>query len=109
MANMRNINETKTVITGVTEKLKKSILREESYKRELENDKATLIYIEKMIENGDTLPLGSAYSSLSEWAEEIKKQIKATEASIKRIGVEKDEIVAFEYFLENAQDETLTA
>lgn len=102
---MANIKETKVVITGVLEKLKKSIQREDSYRKELENDKATLAHIEEMIDNGDSLAPESAYSSLSDWAEAVKKQIKTTETSINRIGVEKEEIFAFEYFLENAQED----
>lgn len=102
---MANMKETKATITGVLEKLKKSIDREDSYKKELENDKATLAYIQDLMDSGESLPPENPYGSFADWSEAIQKQIKTTETSIKRIGVEKDEIFAFEYFLKNAPED----
>ena len=88
----KTTKETKAVITEVVEKLKKSIERENSYLKEVEDDEAALTH-------------DSAYSSFTEWIETIQKEIKTGEASIKRIDTEKSEIVAFEYYLANAPED----
>lgn len=102
---MADMKATKEVIKGVVEKLKKSIEREDSYLKELEDDKAVLTHIEELMEKGESLPMDSPYGSYAEWKEGIEKEIKAGETSIKRIDTEKAEITAFEYFLSNAPDE----
>lgn len=101
---MADIKATKEVITGQLEKLKTSIKREKSYLQELEDDKAVLTHIEELMEKGESLGVDSPYASYNEWKESIEKEIKAGEASIKRIDVEKSEIIAFEYFLANAEE-----
>lgn len=98
------IREAKEIITEVVEKQKKSVEREKNYKKELENDKALLAHIEELIGNGDTIPAESAYESYTAWKEAVEKQIKAGQSSLDRIDTEKAEIIAFEYFLANAQD-----
>ena len=102
---MADMKATKEVIKGVVEKLKKSIEREDSYLKELEDDKAVLTHIEELMEKGESLPMDNPYGSYEEWKEGIEKEIKAGETSIKRIDTEKAEITAFEYFLSNAPDE----
>lgn len=101
------VQETKDIITEVVAKLKKSIEREVSYKKELDDDKAVLTYVQKLVDSGESLPPDSAYESFTEWTESIKKEIKAGETSIKRIDVEKAEIVALEYYIANAQEEVI--
>ena len=101
----KTTKETKAVITEVVAKLKKSIERENSYMKELDDDKAALTYVQGLQEKGESLPPESAYSSFTEWVETIEKEIKAGEASIKRIDVEKAEIIALEYYLANAPEE----
>ena len=101
----KTTKETKAVITEVVAKLKKSVERENSYLKELDDDKAALTHVQGLQEKGESLPPDSAYSSFSEWIENIEKEIKAGEASVKRIGVEKDEITALEYYLANAPEE----
>ena len=101
----KTTKETKAVITEVVEKLKKSIERENSYLKEVEDDKAALTHVQRLQEKGESLPPDSAYSSFTEWIEAIQKEIKTGEASIKRIDTEKSEIVAFEYYLANAPEE----
>lgn len=103
----QTVTETKAVITEVVAKLKKSIEREKSYLQELDDDKAALTHVQGLQEKGESLPPNSAYSSFSEWIENIEKEIKAGEASVKRIDTEKSEIIAFEYYLQNAQDEAI--
>ena len=102
------IKEAKETVTGVLEKLKKSIERETTYLKELEDDKALLVYVQEMMDSGESLPAGSPYASFTEWTEQIKKEIKSGESSISRIDVEKAEIIAFEYFITNAQDDDAT-
>ena len=101
----KTTKEKKAVITEVVEKLKKSIERENSYLKEVEDDKAALTHVQGLQEKGESLPPDSAYSSFTEWIETIQKEIKTGEASIKRIDTEKSEIVAFEYYLANAPEE----
>ena len=57
------------------------------------------------MESGESIPENNPYESYTEWKEAIEKEIKAGEASLKRIDTEKAEIIAFEYFLANAPDE----
>lgn len=100
----KTVQETKAVITEVVEKLKKSIEREKSYLKELDDDKAALTHVEELQEKGESLPPDCAYESFTEWIDTIKKEIKNGEASIKRIDTEKSEITAFEYYLANAPE-----
>ena len=99
---MADMKAAKEVVTGQLEKLKKSIERENSYLKEMEDDKAALTYVEQLMESGESIPENNPYT---EWKEAIEKEIKAGEASLKRIDTEKAEIIAFEYFLANAPDE----
>ena len=103
----KTTKETKAVITEVVAKLKKSIERESSYLKELDDDKAALTHVQGLQEKGESLPPESAYSSFAEWVETIEKEIKAGEASVKRIDFEKDEITALEYYLANAPEEEI--
>lgn len=102
---MADMKAAKEVVTGQLEKLKKSIERENSYLKEMEDDKAALTYVEQLMESGESIPENNPYESYTEWKEAIEKEIKAGEASLKRIDTEKAEIIAFEYFLANAPDE----
>lgn len=97
----KELTNTKEVITEVLGKLKKSIERENTYLKELEDDKATLTYIEKLVEDSTPFPEGNPYNSFTEWSDSIKKEIKAGESSLKRIETEKAEIIAFEFYLAN--------
>lgn len=97
----KELTNTKEVITEVLGKLKKSIEREDTYLKELEDDKATLTYIEKLVEDSTPFPEDNPYNSFTEWSDSIKKEIKAGESSLKRIETEKAEIVAFEFYLAN--------
>lgn len=72
----------KIAIEGVIAKTEKSIEREVAYLKELADDKA-------------------AYSHI----EQIEKEIKISQNSLDRIEVEKAELMAFNYFMQNAPDE----
>ena len=95
--------EVKVVITEVVGKLKLSVGRETNYFKELDDDSLLLKTIGEMQLNGEPLPDNCAYGTYEEWIEQINKEVKSSEGSISRIGREKAEIIAFEYFLVNAE------
>ena len=95
----------KVAIEGVIAKTEKSIEREVAYLKELADDKAAYSHIEQMQNDGESLPSNSPYGSFSEWKEQIEKEIKISQNSLDRIEVEKAELMAFNYFMQNAPDE----
>ena len=97
-----SVAEAKPIVQESLDKLKASIKREVTYSKEIADDKMLLKTIEKMKTDGEELPVGCPYASFDEWIEQINKEIKAGENSVARIGKEKAEIVAFEYFITNA-------
>ena len=98
-----SVTEAKPIVQESLDKLKASIKREVTYSKEIADDQMLLKTIEKMKTDGEELPVGCPYASFDEWIEQINKEIKAGENSVARIGKEKAEIVAFEYFIENAK------
>lgn len=98
-----SVTEAKPIVQESLDKLKASIKREVTYSKEIADDKMLLKTIEKMKTDGEELPAGCPYASFDEWIEQINKEIKAGENSVARIGKEKAEIVAFEYFIANAK------
>lgn len=94
----------KVALEGVIVKTEKSIEREVSYLKELADDKATLSHIEQMQADGEPLPANNPYGSFSEWKEQVEKEIKTGQNSLDRIEVEKAELMAFKYFVENAPE-----
>lgn len=94
----------KIALEGVITKTQKSIERESNYLKELADDKATLSHIEELQADGEPLPAGNPYGSYSEWKDQIEKEIKAEENSLDRIELEKAQLMAFNYFVENAPE-----
>lgn len=94
----------KVALEGVIVKTEKSIEREVSYLKELADDKATLSHIEQMQADGEPLPANNPYGSFSEWKEQVEKEIKTGQSSLDRIEIEKAELMAFKYFVENAPE-----
>lgn len=94
--------EAKPIIQELLLKLKKSVEREATYDKELADDKLTLETLEKRKTEGTALPEGCPYGSYDEWIKQISKEIKSSEASLGRVGIDKAEIVALEYFVANA-------
>lgn len=94
----------KIALEGVIVKTEKSIEREVSYLKELADDKATLSHIEQMQADGEPLPSNNPYGSFSGWKEQVEKEIKTGQNSLDRIEVEKAELMAFKYFVENAPE-----
>ena len=94
--------EAKPIVEESLAKLKESVKREGTYNKEIADDKLTLKTLEKMKTDGEELPLDCPYESFDEWITQINREIKSGENSLARIGKEKAEIVAFEYFVSNA-------
>lgn len=94
----------KIALEGVIAKTQKSIEKEVSYLKELADDKATLSYIEQLQTDGEPLPVGNPYGSFSEWRDQVEKEIKTGQNSLDRIEIEKAELMAFNYFMENAPE-----
>ena len=94
----------KVALEGVIVKTEKRIEREVSYLKELADDKATLSHIEQMQADGEPLPANNPYGSFSEWKEQVEKEIKTGQNSLDRIEIEKAELMAFKYFVENAPE-----
>lgn len=92
--------EKKLLMKTYSEKLEKAIARELSIKKELENDKATLKYIE--IQKTSSTPLeDSNFANYDEWTEFINKQIKKSENTLTNIGFKKVELEAVQYYVVN--------
>lgn len=94
----------KMTLEAVIAKTEKSIEKEVSYLKELADDKATLSYIEQLQADGEPLPVGNPYQSFSEWRDQIEKEIKTGQNSLDRIEIEKAELMAFNYFVDNAPE-----
>lgn len=94
----------KIALEGVIAKTEKSIEREVAYLKELADDKATLSYIEQLQADGEPLPDNNPYGSFSEWRDQIEKEIKTGQNSLDRIEIEKAELMAFNFFMENAPE-----
>lgn len=96
------IVKAKEVLETVIVKIQKSIEKEVSYLKELADDKATLSHIEQLQADNEALPEGNPYGSYLEWREQVEKEIKTGQNSLDRIEVEKAELMAFNYFMDNA-------
>ena len=94
----------KATLDAVIIKTEKSIERESAYKKELADDRATMSYIEKLQADGEPLPAGSPYESFTEWKDQIEKEIRTGQNSIDRIFIEKAQLMAFRYFVDNAPE-----
>lgn len=86
------------------EELENSVKRKLSLQMELENDKATLAYLQDLMDNGESLPPGNPYGSFADWCDTIQKQIKTTENSLKNISTDETVIAVYEIVLEKLKD-----
>ncbi|MGL5357099.1 MAG: hypothetical protein ACRDAQ_11260 [Cetobacterium sp.] len=96
--------EAKYLLEAVIIKTEKSIEREKSVQRELTDDRSTLVQIQNLQDNGETLPSDCGYDSYTDWTDQIEKEIKSGESSLRKIEIEKAELMAFKYFVENAPE-----
>lgn len=86
------------------EELENSVKRKLSLQMELENDKATLAYLQDLMDNGESLPPENPYGSFADWCDTIQKQIKTTENSLKNISTDETVIAVYEIVLEKLKD-----
>ncbi|MGL5989324.1 hypothetical protein [Cetobacterium sp.] len=96
--------EVKYILEEVIAKTKKSIEREGGLKKELTDDRSTLMYIQSLQDNNEPFPDNNGYDSYTDWKDQVEKEIKSGENSLSRIETEKAELIAFEYFVENAPE-----
>lgn len=80
-------------------KTEKSLKREIAVKKELQDDKATLSYVEKLVEDSTPFPEDNPFQSFTNWQEEIKKQIKSSESSLKGFNVDRAFIDVFDFII----------
>lgn len=97
--------EIKDIMSEEKAKKEKSIERELSVKKELDDDKAVLTYVQNLVDTGESLPSDCPYESFTEWVENAKKEIKTDEASILRIAREKKYLDIINYYLEKAPNQ----
>lgn len=97
--------EAKALLEEQLEKYKKSVEKEENYKKELADDQATLEYVTAKQEKGEGLPEDCGYDSYDTWIKQLEKEIKSAKGSLSRVNLERAEIIAIEYYLANANDE----
>lgn len=98
------VEQAKTIINEVIIKTEKSIEKEVSYQKELADDNLTYQTLLEMEAASEPLPEGCPYKDYAEWKKQIEDEIKSSESSIARIGIEKAELMAFKYFVENATE-----
>jgi len=97
--------EAKALVDESLKKLQESVKKEVNYLKEIADDKIALKAVLADQEAGTELDPESGYVTYNEWVEGLSKEIKTGETSLARIEKEKAEIIAFNYFLENATDE----
>ncbi|MGL5123849.1 MAG: hypothetical protein ACRC6K_06795 [Fusobacteriaceae bacterium] len=89
------------IIKSLVEKFTKSIERELGVKKEISDDKATLEQIQEMNNSALAMPSDSGYVSYEEWITSINKEITSGINSLAKIGEQKVEIEALQYYLDN--------
>ena len=101
---MNNL-EAKLLVEESLKKLEESVKKEVNYLKEVADDKIALKAVLADQEAGIEIDPEAGYVTYNEWVEGLSKEIKTGESSLTRIEKEKAEIIAFNYFLENATDE----
>lgn len=92
------MTEKKALVEAYVGKLDKAILRELSVKKEIENDKITVKYLEEKKAAGVAFD-NPVYEDYDSWIEAIKKQIKKSENTLANIVFKKVEVEALRVFL----------
>lgn len=89
------------IIKSLVEKFTKSVERELGVKKEISDDKATLEQIQEMNSANTAIPTDSGYVSYEEWIASINKEITSGINSLAKIGEQKVEIEALQYYIDN--------
>ncbi|WP_022820242.1 hypothetical protein [Fusobacterium russii] len=92
------LNEKKALVEAYVAKLDKGISRELSVKKEIENDKVTVKYLEEKKDAGVAFD-NPVYDDYDSWIETVKKQIKKSENTLANIAFKKVEVEALKAFL----------
>lgn len=92
------MNEKKVLMENYAEKLEKAIARELSFKKELENDKVTIKYLEEKKNSGEAFD-NAVYDDYDSWIETVQKQVKKSENSLANIAFKKVELEAIKVFI----------
>ncbi|MDO4690964.1 MAG: hypothetical protein Q4A58_06700 [Fusobacterium sp.] len=90
--------EKKALVEAYVAKLDKGISRELSVKKEIENDKVAVQYLEEKKATGVAFD-NPVYDDYDSWIETIKKQIKKSENTLANIAFKKVEVEALKVFL----------
>ena len=90
--------EKKALMEAYVAKLNKGILRELSVKKEIENDKVTVQYLEDKKAAGVAFD-NPVYDDYDSWIETVKKQIKKSENTLANIAFKKVEVEALRTYL----------
>lgn len=91
-------HEKKALMEGFVVKLDKAISRELSVKKEIENDKATIKYLEEKKAAGVAFD-NPVYDDYESWIENVNKQIKKSENTLANIAFKKVEVEAVKDFI----------
>ncbi len=94
------MQEKKEIMKNHGVKLEKAIAREIFVKMEIENDKAALKFVQTQKESGVSLE-NSAYENYDVWIENIEKQIKKGENTLKNIAFKKIELEAIKSYIKD--------
>lgn len=92
------MTEKKILVEAYVSKLDKAILRELSVKKEIENDKITVKYLEEQKAAGVEFD-NPVYEDYDSWIETVKKQIKKSQNTLANIVFKKVEVEALRVFL----------
>lgn len=89
------------------EKVEKSLKREGSILKNVDDITAVLEHIAELIEAGTPLPSESAYESYEAWQESAEKELKSYNSSLETIEKYKDLLVAYNYYIEQNGEATV--
>ncbi len=91
------------VITKEIEKMQNSIKREPATENRIATLTLALEHLGEMVEASEPLPEGSNFTSYEEWQEDIEKDLKSANSSLKTIAEYKDLIMALSQYVEENQ------
>lgn len=90
--------EKKALMEAHVGRLEKAISRELSVRKEIENDKVTVQYLEEKKASGAAFD-NPVYDDYDSWIETVKKQIKKSENTLANIAFKKVEAEALKVFI----------
>lgn len=91
--------EKREILGNYIKRLEKAIARELSVRKEIENDKATLKYLQEQKDSGVAFE-NPVYEDYEAWIVNVQKQIKKGENTLENIAFKKYEVEAVKFYLE---------